>query len=36
MEHLAMWEGTGDGTAETTWAEPVTEQQYNGPRTTHG
>ncbi|TDP94862.1 (R)-mandelonitrile lyase [Labedaea rhizosphaerae] len=35
MEHLAMWEGTGDETPETTWAEPVTDQQYNGPRTLH-
>jgi hypothetical protein len=22
-----------DGTPETTWAEPVTDEQYNGPRT---
>ncbi|MFI6435730.1 cupin domain-containing protein, partial [Streptomyces sp. NPDC050759] len=33
MEHIALWEGTGDDTPETTWAEPVTDQQYNGPRT---
>ncbi|MDH6628609.1 quercetin dioxygenase-like cupin family protein [Streptomyces sp. LBL] len=33
MEHIAMWEGTDDGTPETTWAEPVTDQQYTGPRT---
>ena len=33
MEHIALWEGTGDGTPETTWAEPVTDQQYNGRRT---
>lgn len=33
MEHIAMWEGQGDGTTETTWAEPVTDQQYSGPRT---
>lgn len=31
MEHIAMWEGTGDDTPETTWAEPITDQQYNGP-----
>ncbi|GHG74737.1 (R)-mandelonitrile lyase [Streptomyces griseocarneus] len=34
MEHLAMWETTEDGTPETTWAEPVTDTQYSGPRTT--
>ncbi len=33
MEHLALWEGKGDGSTETTWAEPVTEEQYNCPRT---
>ncbi|MEU5593280.1 cupin domain-containing protein [Streptomyces sp. NPDC020298] len=33
MEHIALWEGTGDDTPETTWAEPVTDQQYNGRRT---
>lgn len=33
MEHIALWEGTCDGTPETTWAEPVSDQQYNGPRT---
>ncbi|WP_329199116.1 MULTISPECIES: (R)-mandelonitrile lyase [unclassified Streptomyces] len=33
MEHLAMWESTGDGTPETTWAEPVTDRQYGNPRT---
>ncbi|OUD03990.1 (R)-mandelonitrile lyase [Streptomyces swartbergensis] len=33
MEHLALWEGNGDGSTETTWAEPVTDEQYNGPRT---
>ncbi|MFD7135828.1 cupin domain-containing protein [Streptomyces sp. NPDC059894] len=32
MEHIAMWEGTGDDTPETVWAEPVTDQQYDGPR----
>ncbi|MDQ0751840.1 quercetin dioxygenase-like cupin family protein [Streptomyces africanus] len=34
MEHIAMWEGLGDGIPETEWREPVTDQQYNGPRTT--
>ncbi|MFD5270469.1 cupin domain-containing protein [Streptomyces sp. NPDC058335] len=33
MEHIAMWEGTGDATPETIWAEPVTDQQYNSSRT---
>jgi quercetin dioxygenase-like cupin family protein len=33
MEHLAMWEGPGDGTTETQWREPVTDEQYQGPRT---
>ncbi|GAA1373666.1 (R)-mandelonitrile lyase [Streptomyces beijiangensis] len=33
MEHLALWEGLGDGTPETAWLEPVAEDQYNGPRT---
>jgi quercetin dioxygenase-like cupin family protein len=32
MEHIAMWEGNGDGGAETTWNEPVTDEQYNRPR----
>jgi quercetin dioxygenase-like cupin family protein len=32
MEHLALWEGDGTDTAETTWLEPVTDQQYAGPR----
>lgn len=27
MCHLAMLEGTGDGD-ETTWLEPVTDEQY--------
>ncbi|QKZ16335.1 (R)-mandelonitrile lyase [Streptomyces chartreusis] len=31
-EHIAMWEGTGDGSPETQWAEPVTDAQYNGSR----
>lgn len=33
MEHLAMWEGTGDDRPETTWLEKVTDEEYNGPRT---
>ncbi|MET7540296.1 cupin domain-containing protein [Streptomyces sp. NPDC005507] len=33
MEHLALWEGVGDGTEETTWLEKVPEETYNGPRT---
>jgi quercetin dioxygenase-like cupin family protein len=36
MEHLAMWEGPGDGTTETTWLEPVTDAQCQGPRTNSG
>lgn len=32
MEHIVMWESTGDGSPETQWAEPVTEAQYNGSR----
>jgi hypothetical protein len=32
MEHIALWEGAGDGTPGTTWAEPVTDSQYGGPR----
>ncbi|RKN03757.1 cupin domain-containing protein [Streptomyces radicis] len=32
MEHIALWEGTGDDAPETVWAEPVADQQYNGPR----
>jgi quercetin dioxygenase-like cupin family protein len=32
MEHIAMWEGKGDGSEETTWNEPVTDEQYNRPR----
>jgi quercetin dioxygenase-like cupin family protein len=33
MEHLAMWEATEarDG-SETTWAEPVTDEQYEAGR----
>ncbi|GHI04014.1 cupin domain-containing protein [Streptomyces cellostaticus] len=33
MEHLAMWEGTGDGTPETVRAEHVTDEQDARPRT---
>ncbi|MCX5079560.1 (R)-mandelonitrile lyase [Streptomyces sp. NPDC001939] len=33
MEHLALWEGAGDGTEETTWLEKVSDATYNGPRT---
>ncbi|ANH89807.1 cupin [Streptomyces sp. SAT1] len=32
MEHIALWEGTGDDTPETRWAEAVTEEQYGGER----
>jgi hypothetical protein len=31
-EHIAMWEGRGDGSEETTWNGPVTDEQYNRPR----
>jgi quercetin dioxygenase-like cupin family protein len=33
MQHLAMWEGDGTGEPETTWLEPVTDEQYHGKRT---
>lgn len=33
MEHLALWEGSGDDRAETTWLEEVTDDQYSGPHT---
>ncbi len=33
MEHLALWEGDGTGASETTWLEPVTEEQYSEVRT---
>ena len=33
MEHLALWERDGTDTAETSWLEPVTDQQYTRPRT---
>ena len=32
-ELVVVNNGTGDGTSETTWAEPVSEEQYNRPRT---
>ncbi|MFJ5234102.1 cupin domain-containing protein [Kitasatospora sp. NPDC088391] len=34
MAHHALWEATGDGTPETTWAEPVTDAQYAEPART--
>lgn len=33
MEHLALWEGIGDGTEETTSLEKGPDGTYNGPRT---
>lgn len=33
MEHLAIWEGDGPGTAETSWLEAVTDAQYHAART---
>ncbi len=33
MEHLAIWEGDGQGTPETTWLEEITDEQYHAPRT---
>ncbi|MFD4368629.1 cupin domain-containing protein [Rhodococcus sp. NPDC058521] len=33
MEHVAIWEGDGTTTSETTWLEEVTDQQYAAPRT---
>lgn len=34
MEHLALWEGTGDpNVPETVWGDKVTDAEYNGPRT---
>lgn len=32
MEHLAMWEGTGDGSPETEWLEKVSDEEYGAPR----
>ena len=32
MEHLALWETDGSDTPETTWLEPVTDEQYTGDR----
>lgn len=35
MTHLAMWEGAGeDGVPETTWGEPVSDEEYHARR--HG
>jgi quercetin dioxygenase-like cupin family protein len=31
MTHLAMWEGAGDGSPETTWLEKVDDAEYNSP-----
>ncbi|MFV2196750.1 hypothetical protein [Nocardiopsis sp. LOL_012] len=32
MEHLALWEGSGDPDApETVWLERVTDEQYGAP-----
>ncbi|GAA2513125.1 (R)-mandelonitrile lyase [Winogradskya humida] len=28
MTHLAIWEGTGDGSPESTWGELVTDAEY--------
>lgn len=28
MEHIALWEGKGDGSEESTWLEPVTDERY--------
>ncbi|TGB10297.1 cupin domain-containing protein [Streptomyces sp. MZ04] len=33
MQHLALWEGTGDDRPETVWLEKVTDATYTGPRT---
>lgn len=33
MEHLAIWEGDGTDTSETTWFEEVTAEQYRSART---
>ncbi|MFK4110955.1 cupin domain-containing protein [Streptomyces sp. NPDC002176] len=35
MEHLALWEGAGNGTPETVWREAVTEEQYGRPRSSN-
>lgn len=33
MEHLALWEGTGDpDVPETVWGGKVTDAEYGGPR----
>jgi len=31
MSHLAMWEGTHDGTPESTWGDHVTDAEYDAP-----
>ncbi|MEU6132375.1 cupin domain-containing protein [Saccharopolyspora sp. NPDC047091] len=36
MEHLALWEAPDDDRPETSWLEPVTAEQYEGPRTRRG
>jgi quercetin dioxygenase-like cupin family protein len=28
MNHLAIWEGSDDGSAETTWGDPLAEGEY--------
>lgn len=33
MTHLALWEGTGDGSPEITWLEKVDDATYQSPRT---
>ncbi|MFF1956474.1 cupin domain-containing protein [Streptomyces sp. NPDC058220] len=30
MTHIALWEGLGDDTPETTWGEHVTDAEYPG------
>ncbi len=32
LAHLALWEGTGDGSPETVWAEAVTGARYGAAR----
>jgi quercetin dioxygenase-like cupin family protein len=36
MEHLALWEGDGTDAPETTWLEPVTDEQYSTAPTRTG
>ena len=33
MEHFALWEGLDTDQPETNLKEPVTDEQYGGPRT---